>query len=207
MCKKLIIIGASGHGKVIANIAELNGYTEIYFLDDDKSKTMNGKYNIIATTHDIDKYISQGDYEFFIGIGNNEIRKKIYEMLKSSSAIIPSFIHPQSVIDSSVIIDEGTVIMANAVINSSTKIGKCCIINTASTVDHDCIIGDFTHISPGVHIAGTVNIGKNCWIGVGCSVINNLKIYDDVTVGAGTTIIGDIKESGKYVGLPLRRLD
>lgn len=199
--KKLIIIGASGHGRVIADIAKLNGYSEIAFLDDDSYKKYNGQYKVIGMSKDIDKY---SDYDVIIGIGNNHIRKKITENLKVHQTTL---VHPSAIIDPTVVIGDGTVVMANAVINANSVIGKGCIINTASTVDHDCFLGDFVHLSPGVHVAGTVHIGENSWIGVGSSIINNLIICDDVTVGAGTTIIGDIKESGKYVGLPLRRLD
>lgn len=96
--------------------------------------------------------------------------------------------------------------MANVVINTDTIIGKSCIINTAATIDHDCVCKDFIHISPGVHIAGTVHIGNKTWIGIGSSAINNITICDEVTVGGGATIIADIKESGKYVGTPVKRV-
>lgn len=203
--KKLIIIGASGHGKVLADIAYKNEYEIIEFLDDDLSKRTNGKYKVVGTTNDIDKYINQ--YDFIVGIGDNVIRKKYCEILSSQNIELAILIHPSAIIDPTVVIGSGTVIMANAVINANTTIGKCNIINTASTLDHDCFIGDFVHISPGVHIAGNVHIGNNNWIGVGSSIINNLNICSDVIVGAGTTLIHDIKEPGTYVGIPLRRLN
>ena len=97
--------------------------------------------------------------------------------------------------------------MANAVLNADVKIGKGCIINTAATIDHDCTINDFVHISPGVKIAGTVDIGKKTWIGIGSSIINNLTICDNCIIGAGSTVIYDIKCSGTYVGSPVRRIN
>ena len=87
MCNKLMIIGAGGHGKVVANIAKLNGYKEIYFLDDDVLKKYIGKYQIIGTTKDIDKY--KEEYDFFVAIGNNDIRKNI--SLKLSNFPFQSF--------------------------------------------------------------------------------------------------------------------
>lgn len=96
--------------------------------------------------------------------------------------------------------------MANAVINASVKIGRSCIINTASSIDHDCIINDFVHVSPGVHVAGTVTIGRNTWLGIGSTVINNLEICANCIIGAGSTVIKDIKEDGTYIGSPAERI-
>lgn len=200
MKDKIVIIGASGHGKVIADIAKLNGYKEIVFLDDDMSKHKNGLYDVVGTSKDIGSY--KDEYDCIIAIGNNTIREKIYHDLKEIKQTV--LIHPSAVIDKTVVIEEGTVVMANAVINADTKIGKGCIINTAATVDHDCIIGEFVHISPGVHIAGTVHIENRTWIGIGSSVVNNLTICNDCIIGAGSTVVKDIKTSGTYVGCPAR---
>ena len=131
----------------------------------------------------------------------------MFKKLKERDIKLPILIHPSAVIDETVEIGEGTVFVANAVINAGTKVGKNCIINTSASVDHDCIVEDCVHVSPGVHIAGGVHIGKRTWVGIGSSVINNINIYDDVIVGAGTTIIKHIERPGKYVGMPLRRLD
>lgn len=206
--KRLIIIGAGGHGKVVADIARQNGYLFIHFLDDDISKKKNGNYDVIGTTEDIDKYInSDKEYDFFVAVGNNEYRKKYINLLTEKKQVLPFLIHPRATVDYSSDIGEGSVVMANAVINADASIGKGCIINTAATVDHDCTIGDYVHISPGVHVAGQVTIGNNSWIGTGSNIINNVTIHQDVIIGAGTTVINSIKESGTYVGLPLRRVD
>lgn len=205
--KTIYIIGAGGHGKVVADIAKKNGYKKIFFLDD-FTKGQLGTYSIVGTTDDIDDIHQRDkDADFFVAIGNNEIREKVFKKLKERDIKLPILIHPSAVIDETVKIEEGTVIMANAVINAGTKVGKNSIINTSASVDHDCIIEDCVHVSPGVHIAGTVHIGKRTWVGIGSSVINNINICDDVIVGAGTTIIKHIERPGKYVGMPLRRLD
>lgn len=205
MKDKIVIIGASGHGKVVADIAKLNGYKEIIFLDDDETKDIIGKYLIAGRSKDIDNYKDECDY--IIAIGNNTIREKIYNKLSKLGINQITLIHPTAVIDKTVVIEEGTVVMANAVLNADVKIGKGCIINTAATIDHDCTINDFVHISPGVKIAGTVDIGKRTWIGIGSSIINNLTICDNCMIGAGSTVIYDIKCSGTYVGSPVRRIN
>lgn len=86
------------------------------------------------------------------------------------------------------------------------QIGRSCIINTASSIDHECVLEDYVHVSPGVHVAGTVTIGKSTWIGIGATVINNLSICANCMIGAGSTVIKDIKEEGTYVGSPIRKV-
>lgn len=98
-----------------------------------------------------------------------------------------------------------TAVMANAVINSGSSIGNGVIINTAASVDHDNVIGDFSHVSPGAHLAGNVSIWERCWIGIGASVINNIYIVTDSIVAAGAVVIKDINEAGIYVGVPAKR--
>lgn len=205
MHKKLMIIGASGHGKVVADIAKKNGYEEIKFLDDDKNKKRNGIYEVVGTSEDIDKYLN--DYDFFVGIGNNEVRKKISKLLTEKNIKQPILIHPNAVIDATVTIGEGTVIMANAVINADTKIAKHCIINTSSTVDHDCVLENYVHVAPGSHLSGNVHVGNLTWIGVGSTVINNITICDSCFLGAGAVVIKNIKDRGTYVGVPIRMVE
>lgn len=203
MSKKLVIIGAGGHGKVVANIAKLNGYDVIVFLDDDTGKTMCGLYPIVGTSQDINQYKNN---DFIVGIGNNVIRRNITLQLLKEHYNVVTLIHPTAVIDETVQMGKGSVVMANVVINADTIVGIGCIINTSSSVDHDCIIRDFVHVCPGCHIAGGVTIGDNTWIGVGSSIINNVNIIKDCMIGAGCVIINDILESGTYVGIPSKKI-
>lgn len=205
MKNKLLIIGASGHGKVVADIAiKMNKWQSIVFLDDDKSIKSSIGLEVIGTSDDVFTHIEE--YEIFVGIGNNTTRQRIHEMLETFSASIPVLIHPNAVVGEQVEIGFGTVVMAGVVINCCTNIGKGCIVNTGSTVDHDNKIEDFVHISPGVHLAGTVKIGKGSWLGIGSVVSNNVNITSGCKVGAGSVVTKDITESGTYVGVPVRRV-
>lgn len=204
MKDKIIIIGASGHGKVVADIAKLNGYKEILFLDDDSSKKKNGKYTVAGTTKDIESYAKE--YDFIVGIGNNSIRKRITNELLESGITQTVLIHPSAVIDETVSIGKGTVVMAGTVINADSTIGNSCIINTAVTIDHDCVIKDYVHVSPGVHIAGSVKVEDESWLGIGSTVINNINISSKCIVGAEGLVNKDIEESGTYVGVPVKKI-
>lgn len=204
MKDKLLIIGASGHGKVAANIALLmNKWHEIAFLDDNKNIKYSMGIEVIGKSTDALKYIK--DYDIFVGIGNNAVREKIQEQLEYEDSSIPVLVHPAAVIGEQVELGIGTVIMAGVVINCCTKIGKGCIINTGATIDHDNLIEDYVHISPGAHTAGTVSIGRKTWLGIGSIVINNIEIAGDCKVGAGAVVIEDIKECGTYVGIPAKK--
>jgi len=195
---KLIIIGASGHGKVVADIAKLNGYKEILFVDDDETKTECAGYPVVGKSHEAP------EGEVFIAIGDAVIRKKLMMLYKNREH--PVLIHPKAVIADSVKIGNGTVVMAGAVINANTIIGCSSIINTSSSIDHDCIIGDFTHISVGSHLCGSVTVGCNTWVGAGAIVNNNVNICDNCMIGAGAVVINDIAVAGTYVGVPARKI-
>ena len=206
MKDKLIIIGASGHGKVIADIAfKIGKWNTVEFVDDNESINICMGLEVIGKISDIFKNFYDAD--FFVAIGNNMIRKKIQEKLESKKFSVVTLIHPNAVIGTDVEIGNGTAIMAGVVINSSSKIGKGCIINTSSSIDHDNVIEDYVHISPGSKLAGNVRVGRESWIGIGSVISNNVSICSDCKVGAGAVVVKDIIEIGTYVGVPARKID
>jgi len=179
---KLAIFGAGGHSKVILDIAISVGYKDIDFFDDNL-KIMNVKGNLN------DLIISSDQYKnFFVAIGDNYKRKEIYSKLNKTKIEGISLIHPSSNISNNVFVENGVCIMAGVSINSNTKICKGTIINTNSSVDHDCMISEYSHICPGVNIAGSVNIGELVFVGIGSNVINNINISKDTMIRAGTTV-------------------
>lgn len=200
---KVIIIGASGHGKVIADIIVSSGNVVKGFLDD--ADDIQGKSIIgFPVLGKISDYKDHLDCQFIIAIGNPYVRKKISESIdvKWYTAV-----HPSAVIskfDTS--IGEGTVLMANAVVNSSAKIGKHCIINTGAIVEHDNVLEDYVHLSPNVTLAGAVKVGKSTHIGAGSCAKQGLNIAADCIIGAGSVIVKDITESGTYIGVPAKRI-
>ena len=206
MKDKLIIIGASGHGKVVADIAiKMNKWQSIAFLDDDQAIKTSKGLEVIGKTADAFTYKDEAD--FFVAIGNNAIREKVQEKLIEEGLNVVSLIHPSAIIGTDVEVGIGTAVMAGVVINTSTRIGKGCIINTSSSLDHDNVIEEYVHISPGVNLAGTVKVGKGSWLGIGSVVSNNVNICIDCKVGAGAVVVKDITEPGTYVGVPVIKID
>lgn len=203
---KLIIIGAGGHGKVVADVAtKMKIYEEILFIDDKKKGDKVLGHEVIGNYKEIYNY--KKTHSFFVAIGNNIIRKKIQEELEINNFSVAKIIHPSVILGSEISIGRGTIVMPGVIINVSTTIGKGCIINTSSSIDHDCVIGDYVHLSPNVSIAGTVEIGTKTWVGIGSSISNNITIGPNVTVGSGSNVIRDIKLKGVYVGNPVTRLE
>lgn len=197
----LIIIGASGHGKVVAEIAELsNKYEQIYFMDDYSEDKMFHGYQNLGPTTGLDKYKNSADV--FVAIGDNRIRAEKLQDFVNNGFSIATLIHPKAVISRTVKIGIGTVIMAGAIINASTKIGIGCIINTKASIDHDCRLDDFIHISPGATITGTVSLGNNVWIGAGTVLRNNIEISSNIIVGANSTVLNSLHKEGIYYGTP-----
>lgn len=204
--KDIIIIGASGHGKVIAEIAlKMNKWKRITFLDDNESVKSSMGIKVIGKLADVFNYINECD--IFVGIGDNITRQKIQEKLETAGASVPVLIHPNAIIGEQVELGVGTVVMAGTVINCCTNIGKGCIINTSATIDHDNLIDNYVHISPGVHLAGTVKVGTASWLGIGSVVRNNINITNGCRIGAGSVVVKDIIETGTYVGVPARRVE
>lgn len=207
MQKKVVVIGASGHARVIADVIKSSNDELIGFLDDNKEvqgKTIFDDKQVLGTINEQDINIYNDCY-FIIGIGSNKVRKTIaekYPNLKWYTAI-----HPSSIIGSNVTIDEGTAIMAGTVINTGTIIGKHCIVNTSSSLDHDNILEDYVHISPGAHLAGNVKISEGTWICAGVTVINNITIGKNNIVGSGATVIRSIvEEDSTFIGVPVKKL-
>ena len=203
MNKQVIVIGASGHGKVVADIVRRSGDILLGFLDD--NETLPTEVAGIPILGKVEDYVKYPEASFIIGIGNSVVREKIAHQLCDVHWY--TAIHPSAVISAlDTRIGVGSVVMANAVINPSAHIGEHCIINTSAVVEHDNRVENFAHISVGAKLGGTVSIGTHVWVGIGSTIVNNITICDHCTIGAGAVVIHDIKESGTYVGVPARKI-
>ena len=202
MKKDVIVIGAGGHGKVVADIVLSSADNLLGFLDDFACGEVMG-YEVLGRTDDYTKYPNA---YFVIAMGSNEMRRSVSERLKGVNWY--TAIHPSAVVSQNdVTIGNGTVVMACAVINPGASIGEFDIINTGCVIEHDNRIGDFTHISPNATLCGTVSVGDMCHIGASAVVKNNISICSNVTVGAAAAVVKDITSEGTYIGVPaVRRL-
>lgn len=191
------------HGKIVTDIVQLAGDQVVGFLDDNPN--FPNSFVGLSVLGSIDKFENYKSCQFIIAIGNAAIRKRISEKMKNVQWY--TAIHPSAIVsDVEVSIGEGTVVMANAVINAGTTIGKHCIVNSSAVVEYDNQIGDFVHVSVGAKLAGNVHVGNSTWIGIGASVSNNLCICENCMIGAGAVVVRSIDEQGIYVGVPSRKI-
>ncbi len=187
---KLIIIGAGGHGKVVADAAN----RECMFID----REPNEEEGVFAMD-DLSSMQQEND-EVIVGIGDNKTRLNMLDGLNKIATVV----HKDATVSDSAVLGDGTVVFARAVVNPNTSVGRGCIINTAATVDHDCVLKDGVHISPGAHVGGGVSIGECSWVGIGASVKHGVKIGNHVTVGASAAVVNDIPDGLTVVGVPAK---
>jgi len=194
---KLFVYGASGHGKVVADIARLLGYDFSGFIDDAP----------VASARSFEKLCTEhAGAHVALGIGNNTSREVVYRRLKTSGFKITTLVHPSAIVAESAKIGEGCVVMAGAVINPDALIERGAIINTGAIIEHDNTIDQFAHISPGACLAGDVSVGSFAHVGIGCSVIQGIHIGAHALIGAGSAVIHDIGEHTTAVGVPAKAI-
>lgn len=195
--KQIAVFGASGHGRVVVEIAEECGLEIVSIFDENAAKNFLSDYKIIQPP-------SVSTIEVLIAVGNNKNRKNVSQRFFEYKYF--TLVHPSAHISKRAIIGAGTVVMAGAVINSSSEIGRHCIINSNSVIEHECLIEDFVHISPSAALAGNVQVGEGSHIGIGASVIQGVKIGKWCTIGAGAVIIRDVADGATVVGNPGRQI-
>ncbi len=203
---RLAILGASGHGKVVADAALMGDWDEILFFDDAWPElTEVGVWRVVGNTRQLLE--QAGCFEgAVVAIGNNVIRLEKQHELEQTGIQLVTIIHPSAVVSPYSEIGKGSVVFAGAVINAFATIGIGCIINTGSTIDHDCALADGVHVSPGAHVGGNVHVGKAAWVGIGSSVRQCIKIGENVVVGAGAAVVNDIEPGLTVIGVPARAM-
>ena len=207
MKRNLLILGAGGHGRVVADAAEtMADWDKIAFIDEKYPELhKSGRWPVIGVTADLPGLLSDWQ-DVIVAIGANRLRLELLQQCIDLGFNISSVIHPSAQIAKDVSIGSGTVVFANAVINTGSQLGQGCIVNTAASIDHDCELADGVHLSPGVHLGGTVSIGIRSWLGIGSSVVNNIDIGSDVIVGAGAAVISNIEDNVTVVGVPAKAI-
>lgn len=200
--EKVVIFGASGHGKVVLDILLEAGFDVLGFLDDDRQKIgqeIRGLKVLGGWSYLRDKVAS---IRIALGIGNNIIREKIFKKAKDIGVEAVSAVHPKAIVARDVKIGEGVVIMPGAVVNTGTIIEDGVVVNTGATVDHDCCLKRFCQIWPGAHLAGNVRVGEFSYVGTGGVVIQNITIGKNTMIGAGAVVISDVPDNVTVVGNP-----
>lgn len=200
---QLVILGAGGHGAVVAEAAVASDHWEsVGFLEDnpEKGDSVVG-CPIIGKTTAWPDFVAN-DRVFLVAMGDNRQRDEVLSELEKQGAALASILHPSAVISPSASIGAGSAVLAGAVINARAILGRGCILNSCASIDHDCVLGKAVHISPGAHVAGGVTIGNHSWIGLGASIKEGIVIGANAVVGAGAAVISDVEDDAIVGGVP-----
>lgn len=201
----LIVIGAGGHGIVVAETAAESGrWNAIAFLDDNYPELQHvGEWPVLGKLDSAQDFISKYP-QLVVAIGNNKLRIQLLQRYQALDFHMPIVVHPTAFVSRLATLGHGTVVFAQAAVNPLAKLGVGCIINTSATVDHDCQLDDGVHVCPGAHLSGEVSIGRCSSIGIGASVREGVRVGHNVTVGAGAAVIHDQSNEVVTFGVPAR---
>lgn len=205
----LSIVGAGGHGRVIADSAALTSmWDSIQFFDDATvGRLASTEWDVAGTIANALEESPDAGHSIVIGLGDNTMRFALQNEFQKAGWQIATVIHPTATISAGASLGAGTVVMAGAIVNIGTSIGPGCIVNTRSSIDHDCKLGASVHVSPGATIAGGVTIGDRCWIGAGATVIQGINIGERTMVGAGSVVVRNIPGNVTCIGNPAKVRD
>ncbi|WP_116963016.1 acetyltransferase [Fastidiosibacter lacustris] len=202
--KKLLIVGAGGHAKVVADAVIAQGVYSIEAVIQDVNIPAEGKTLLgYKVSHSSELKVFQAEY-FIVAIGENFIRAEQFVKYKKQDYLPANIIHPSAIISPSAKMGEGNVIMAGAIINPEAKIGSNVIINTRVVIEHEVVISDHSQLSPGSIVCGGCSIGKKVYLGANSVIRQCLRIADNSIIGCGASVINNITESGVYVGVPAK---
>lgn len=203
--KKVLIIGAGGHSKVIVDILQQNMEYEIIGLVDQSGKSGFWGIPVVGNDSDLARLRNEMHVNYaFVALGNGQLREKVTQKAMAAGYELINIISRDAIISSHARIGRGTVIMPGAVVNADVVIGESCIINTNASVDHECRIGDYSHVAPGCALSGKTKIGRQCMLGTGCRVIDEIYIGDNTIIGAGAVVKDSIVGNCTVVGVPAK---
>lgn len=203
--KNVILIGYSGHGYVVADVAMENGFKLVGYTDKKKLKHNPYKINYLGYEKKSDFFSNHNkEIEYILGIGDNHTREKIYNLIRQNNKEILTLISSSSIISNSVKMGKGVFINKNVIVNALVTIGNNVILNTGCIIEHECKIGDSSHIAPGAVIAGGVSVGERSLVGANAFIKQGVNIGRDVIIGAGTVVLQNIPDRKKVIGNPSR---
>ena len=205
--KKIIIVGAGGHARVVASILNYHYEFEVIGIadrnEDNVGEVISG-YKIITTWDKLPEMRNQRIDYIALAIGDNHEREKMFHDMKSAGFSVVTLIHPEAFLEKDCVLGQGTLVCAGAIIATNVDVGENSIINTGTIIDHEGSLGNHVHIAPGVVISGRVEIGDYSFVGTGVRIIDKIKVGRNVLIGAGSVVIEDIPDNVTAVGVPAR---
>jgi sugar O-acyltransferase (sialic acid O-acetyltransferase NeuD family) len=205
--QRVVVFGAGGHGKVVADIVLAAGRCEVVgFLDDRPGLRGSAVLGlpVLGDAAWLEQEAARGPIAVALGVGANLARRAVAERCERRGAALLVAVHPRATVASSARLAPGAVVMAGAVVNPDAAIGRGAIVNSSAVVEHDVVVGDWAHLSPGAATGGAARIGALAFLGLGAVVLPGVSVGDRAVVGAGAIVLRDVPEGVTVVGVPAR---
>lgn len=201
----IVVVGAGGHGKVVCDSLLYKIDKKYIKVVDSNPKLENTELFKGLIIKALDRAMLLKNV-FHVAVGNNLIRKQLFDLCLKEVATPYSIAHPSAQVSEITKLAGGSFFAALSVVSSSVEIGSGAIINHGAIIDHDCKLGNFVHIAPNATLGGGVIVGDTTLIGAGANVLPNVNIGKNVVIGAGSVVINDIPDNSKYVGVPAQKI-
>jgi len=201
----LLILGAGGHGKVVADSAEAAGkWRSILFLDDRYPGLKQlGDWPVVGVLESWREYDPTA-FDVLVAVGDNLTRLSLHQQIVAGGFNLPVLVHPAAWVSSRARLAPGCVVLAGGMINIDASLGSSAIVNTGASIDHDCYLGGAVHVSPGAHLGGEVRVDDLTWIGIGASIRHGVSIGKRSIVGAGAAVVSDVPDDSTVLGVPAK---
>ncbi len=188
--RRLLIVGAGGHGRSVAEAVLAAGEFELAGFVDDAAPGLSIVWNlaVLGTTTDVGHYRVHADHAI-VAMGNNAVRESLCNSLLAAGFELATIVHPRAIVSPRAVIGQGCTIMAGAVVGTEAKLGCGVIVNCGAVVDHNAQVHDYGHLGVNAAMAGGSELGRSAWMQAGTSIGYGVKVAAGVVMPPGFSAI------------------